>query len=223
MKVQSLAVIFAIIILPVIIILSYYIHSEIDTIAIQNSYDTKLIDATHDAMASFEINTANEDLSSVSDALRSIIEASVNVFFNSLATNLGMSNASREFVQAYIPSILYTLYDGYYIYSPTRVPEILTANGDTVVYVGDSGVIEDGTITTDTGNVIGKYKSQMPPDGSIDYEENGNPTIYDSISNKYEYKQMLYKNNDGSYSTEIHNVNDGSNQGTYFKQDYVLN
>ena len=65
MKIQSLAVIFAIIILPIVIILSYFIHAEVDTIAIQTGYDTKLIDSTHDAMAALEINTANEDLSSV--------------------------------------------------------------------------------------------------------------------------------------------------------------
>ena len=46
MKIQSLAVVFAIIILPIVIILSYYIHAEVDTIAIQTSYDTKLIDST---------------------------------------------------------------------------------------------------------------------------------------------------------------------------------
>lgn len=217
MKVQSLAVIFAIIILPVIIILSYYIHAEVDTIALQTSYDTKLIDATHDAMASFELNTANENLSSVSDALRSIIEASTNVFFNSLATNLGMSNASKDYVQPYIPAILYTLYDGYYIYSPTRVPEVLTVNGDTVVYVGDGGVDADGTITTDTGKNIGKYRWT---EGS--YSEGGNASIYSSLANGYEFGQMLYKNNDGSYSTELHSVSGGSNQGTYYKQDYVL-
>lgn len=219
MKIQSMAVIFAIIILPVIIILSYYIHAEVDTIATQTAYDTKLIDATHDAMASFEINTANEDLSSVADALRSIIEASTNVFFNSLATNLGMSNANKDFVQSYIPAILYTLYDGYYIYSPTRVPEVLVANGDTVVYVGDSGVVANGSITTDTGKIIGKYKYN----GDDYYVKDGNPNIFNSITSyPYEFGQMLFKNNDGSYSTALHNVSDGSNNGTYYKQDYVL-
>ena len=111
MKIQSLAVIFAIIVLPIIIILSYYIHGEIDTIALQIAYDTKLIDSTHDAMASFEINTANENLSSVADSLRSIIEASTNVFFNTLATNFGISNAGNSAVDSYIPAILYTLYE----------------------------------------------------------------------------------------------------------------
>ena len=110
MKIQSLAVVFAIIILPIVIILSYYIHAEVDTIAIQTSYDTKLIDSTHDAMVAFEINTANEDLSTVADSLRSIIEASTNVFFNTLATNLGISNAGNSAVDSYVPALLYTLY-----------------------------------------------------------------------------------------------------------------
>lgn len=155
MKVQSLAVIFAIIILPVIIILSYYIHGEIDTIATQTAYDTKLIDATHDAMAAFELNTANENLDSVSDALRSIIEASTNTFFNTLATNLGMSNANKSSIQSYIPAMLYTLYDGYYIYSPTRVPEIKTNDKGEVQY-DDYGQMQyknkDGTYSTDLGD-----------------------------------------------------------------------
>ena len=160
MKIQSLAVIFAIIILPIVIILSYFIHAEVDTIAIQTGYDTKLIDSTHDAMAALEINTANEDLSSVADSLRSIIEASTNVFFNTLATNLGISNAGNASVDAYVPAVLYTLYDGYYIYSPTRVPEILTADDD-VVYVGDKGVTCLGYTTYNAGGVekrVGRYK-----------------------------------------------------------------
>ena len=207
MKIQSFAVIFAIIILPVIIILSYYIHREIDTIALQNSYDTKLIDATHDAMAAFELNTANEDLSSVADELRSIIEASNNTFFNSLATNLGMSNANKSYVQSYVPAILYTLYDGYYIYSPTRVPEVLTSDNGEVIYVGDPGV-EAKTSFTENGKKIGRYS----------YNKNKNTTVsYNSLASsiKYEYGQMLYKNDDGTYSVVL-------NSHTVYKQDYIL-
>ena len=68
------------------------------------------MDATYDAMSAFEINTANEQLSSVADSMRSIILASNNVFFNSLATNFGISNASKELIQPYVPAILYTMY-----------------------------------------------------------------------------------------------------------------
>ena len=57
MKLQSLSVIFVIIIIPVTLILSAYIGSQIDTASLQQSYDTKLMDATHDAVVAFEINT----------------------------------------------------------------------------------------------------------------------------------------------------------------------
>ena len=77
-------------------------------------------------MLAFEMNTANENLSTVADSLRSIIEASNSVFFDSLASNFGMSNANKSLFQAYTPAILYTLYDGYYIYTPTKQPELLT-------------------------------------------------------------------------------------------------
>ena len=137
MKLSSYSIVFALIIIPILLVLTYYIQLQVDTITLQTEYDTKLLDATYDAMSSFEINTANEDLSSVSDALRSIIEASNNVFFNTLSTNLGMSNASRSYVEPYVPAILYALYDGYYIYAPTKVPEILTNNQGVALTVGD--------------------------------------------------------------------------------------
>ena len=140
MKLQALGVIFVIIIVPLILVLSYYLSLQIDTITNQNKYDSALLGATHDAMASFEINTANEDLSTVSDSLRTIIEASTNVFINTLATNMGISNASKSYLEPYLPALLYTLYDGYYIYSPTQVPEMLTDSKGVAVTVGDRGV-----------------------------------------------------------------------------------
>ena len=212
MKIQSLAVIFAIILLPIIVILSYYIHKEIDTIVMQTSYDTKLIDATHDAMAAFELNTANEDLSNVSDALRSIIVASKNIFFNTLATNLGISNANESYLQRHVPAMLFTLYDGYYIYSPTKTAEILVAKPTSAipgvkvterpVVAGDKGT--SGTADNVTFNV-----------GSFDGEK-------DDVNNfGNEYGRLLYRKADASgkpidsYSTRI-------NSNTYFKDDYIL-
>ena len=140
MKLQNFAIIFALIAIPLILVLTYYIQLQVDTIALQNKYDTALLNALRDAVSSFEINTANEDLSSVSDSLRTIIEASNNVFFNTLSTNLGLSNASKAYAEPYIPAILYTLYDGYYISSPTQVPEVLTDPEERAVAVGDVGV-----------------------------------------------------------------------------------
>ena len=140
MKLQGISVIFALIVLPLILVLTYYIQLQVDTIEMQNEYDRKLLDSTYGAMSAFEINTANEDLSSVSDSLRTIIDASTNVFMNTLSTNFGMSNASRSYLEPYIPAILYTLYDGYYISAPTRTPIFLVDSSGNAVTVGSPGV-----------------------------------------------------------------------------------
>ncbi len=125
MKLQGMGIIFAIVILPIAVILSYYIQMQVDTINLQTSYDAKIIDATHDAMAALELNTANENMSTVSDSLRSILEASNSIFFNTLLTDFGLSNGKNSLLEPYVPAILYTLYDGYYIYSQTNTPTVL--------------------------------------------------------------------------------------------------
>lgn len=145
MKLQGVSVIFALIVLPLILVLIYYIQLQVDTIDAQNRYDVKLLNSTYGAMSAFEINTANEDLSSVSDSLRTIIDASTNIFFNTLSTNLGMSNASKSYVEPYIPALLYTLYDGYYISAPTRTPKILTDTDGNAVTMGSVGVTVSGS------------------------------------------------------------------------------
>lgn len=137
MNLQGLTVIFAIILLPIIIVVSVYLQGQIDTIALQTKYDNMLLDSTHDAVIALENNIANEDLSTVSDSLRSMIEASTNVFMNNIATNLGLSNAGESYIRPYIPALLYTLYDGFYIYSPTSVPEIYTNSDGVALRVGD--------------------------------------------------------------------------------------
>ncbi len=145
MKLQGVSVIFALIVLPLILVLTYYIQLQVNTIDKQSQYDVKLLNSTYGAMSAFEINTANEDLSSVSDSLRTIIDASTNIFMNTLSTNLGMSNASKSYVEPYIPALLYTLYDGYYISAPTRTPKILTDTDGNAVSVGDVGVTISGS------------------------------------------------------------------------------
>lgn len=159
MKLQGMSIIFALVIVPIILVVSYYIQLQVDTINLQSAYSQKLLDATHDAMATFEINTANEDLSTVSDSLRTIIEASYNVFINNLSTNLGMSNANKSYVEPYIPSVLYTLYDGYYICAPTKVPTVLIDSDGNAISVGDKGVSgspDNYTYNEASDNLLGK-------------------------------------------------------------------
>ena len=198
MKLQSFCIVFALIIIPILLVLTYYIQLQVDTVTLQTEYDTKLLDATYDAMSSFEINTANEDLSSVSDALRTIIEASNNVFFNTLSTNLGMSNASKSYVEPYVPSILYALYDGYYIYAPTKVPEILTNDKGVALAVGD--------YQNSSNPDEEKYKVVFKEDGYYklikDPPTDDVPMVYnDDIGT--DYGQILYTAKDDSGKTKM--------------------
>lgn len=118
MKIQSLAVIFVIIIMPISLVLSQYMQSQIKTLNLQTSYDSKLDNATYDAVKTFQLNTVNSGSSDISNSKIRDIEASVNSFFNSVASNLNLGESSVETIREYVPAIVYTLYDGFYIYSP---------------------------------------------------------------------------------------------------------
>ena len=117
MNLQTIAVIFAIIVIPISLVLSAYIGTHIDTLVYQSQYDTKLAEATYDAVKAFQINTVNNQYSTISDSKIRDIEASVNVFFDSLGNNLGWGSYNENQVKEHIPALVYTLYDGYYIYS----------------------------------------------------------------------------------------------------------
>lgn len=117
MKLQSLAVIFVIIILPISLILGVYVNNQIETLRYQNSYDTKLNNATYDALKTFQLNTINNSASDIPDSKIRDIEASVNSFFNSIASNFNMDGYNRDILKEYVPALVYTMYDGYYIYS----------------------------------------------------------------------------------------------------------
>ena len=84
MKLEYLAIIFVIIIVPIAFTLSAYTGTQIDTIALQTSYDSKLNDATYDAVRAFQINTINNEYSTISDSKIRDIEASINTFYNAL-------------------------------------------------------------------------------------------------------------------------------------------
>ena len=216
MKVDGLGVVLAIILLPIILVVTYYVQMQVDTIATENAYNTKLLDATYDAMSAFEINTANEDLSSNADSMRSIILASNNVFFNTLATNFGVSNANKETLRPYIPAILYTMYDGYYIYSPTVTPKVAEKkeevpddeNGDT--FTTTSGFISFGEEYNGKkydGEEVSVDESEQAVYGDVIYEqENGDYTVnrdhakkdkdyilksYVQYSGRYEYPDKV--------------------------------
>ena len=120
MKIQSLAVIFIILILPISLLLASYTQNRVETLQTQASYDSKLNDATYDALKAYQLNSLNSDTSDYTNSKMRDIKASVNTFFNSMSTNFATLGYTKETLQTYIPALVYTMYDGYYIYSPYK-------------------------------------------------------------------------------------------------------
>ena len=117
MKLQHLAVIFVIIIVPISLVLSAYIGNQINTIQSQTQYNTRLMNATYDSIKAFKINTTNNKYSTLGASKARDIEASVSTFYRTLATGMGTIGYSSQELQTYTPALVYTLYDGYYIYT----------------------------------------------------------------------------------------------------------
>ena len=118
MKIQNLAVIFIIIMLPISMVLTVYVQNQVQTLELQISYDTKLTNATYDALKAFQLNTVNSSTSDLANSKLRDIEASVNTFFNSISSNFNMAGYNQDILKEYVPALVYTMYDGYYIYSP---------------------------------------------------------------------------------------------------------
>ncbi len=117
MRIQDLAIIFVIIILPISIVLGAYTQMQISTISLQTEYDMKLTAATSDAIKAFQINTANSTTSDIANSKIRDIEASVSTFKTSIKSVFGMNGYSEDEMNEYIPALVYTMYDGFYIYS----------------------------------------------------------------------------------------------------------
>ena len=117
MKLQNLSILFIILIIPIALVMGLYIRGQGDTIILQNQYNKALDGSTYDAVSAYKINTMNNELVDNADSIREDIKAATNVFMTSMASNLNMS---KDAVKAYVPAMLYTLYDGYYIYSAVK-------------------------------------------------------------------------------------------------------
>lgn len=129
MKIQHLAIIFIIIIVPISFAMSEYIQTQIDTIKLQTEYKEALNSATSSALKAFQINSINNKYSNISDSKIRDIEASINTFYNSLTTSMTQYVSSKSELSVFVPAIVFNLYDGYYIYSSYN--NVYTApNGD---------------------------------------------------------------------------------------------
>lgn len=155
MKLQNMTVIFIIIMIPIIIVTSYYIGLQIKTITMQKDYTVKLQTAAKDSIQALEINTVewNSASSNLADSKRRDVLASINTFTTSLANNMGIGGAGRGRIQTYIPAIVYTMYDGYYIYSASLMQD------------------QDTTEKDENGNDVDYGRTQFDENNKIKYKE----------------------------------------------------
>lgn len=118
MKIQSLAIMFIILILPISLVLSSYTQNRVETLSLQTQYDSRLKSATYDALKAYQLNSFNSDSGSLVNSKIRDIKASSNAFFTALASNFSTVGYTKETLQNYVPALVYTMYDGYYMYSP---------------------------------------------------------------------------------------------------------
>ena len=142
MKIQSLAIMFIIIVLPISIVMQTYIQNRVETLSMQSQYDSKLTGATYDALKAYQINSFNSDTSYLANSKMRDIEAGVNTFFNSLSTNFATLGYNQKSLQGYVPAVVFTMYDGYYIYSPYTN----TWDDETIKKQGSGNSFNDGDV-----------------------------------------------------------------------------
>lgn len=197
MKLQNMTVIFIIIMIPIILVVSYYIGLQINTITMQKNYTVKLQTAAKDSIQALEINTVewNSASSNLADSKRRDVLASINTFTTSLANNMGIGGAGKGRIQTYIPAIVYTMYDGYYIYSASLMKDQDTDKD------GLTQFNADGTIKS---NETSSYQYILKPyspysaryasaNGSIDvtvnYTLDNYIRVYGTVNGEYQAKE----------------------------------
>lgn len=199
MKIQNLAVIFIVIILPISLVLTSYTHSQMRTLDLQISYDSKLNNATYDALKAFQLNTINNTASDLANSKLQDIEASVNTFFNSISSNFNMAGYNQDALKHYVPALVYTMYDGYYIYSPytNTLTDNETKNMN-ATYKNEEKIYGLKPYI----HYSCRYKKDSNIDVVITYSLDNYITIQGMVNGNYEYRYgYLLDNIEGSYTT----------------------
>lgn len=119
MKIHYLAVIFIIIIMPMVIVFSEYMNNQITIINTEVAYDTRLRNSTYDAIKAFQLNTINSTLYTPESRVKNM-EGCIDTFYNSLISAFKYDGNKSSIMKQYVPAIVLTMYDGYYVYSPYR-------------------------------------------------------------------------------------------------------
>ena len=232
MKLQNMTVIFIIIMIPIILVVSYYIGLQINTITMQKNYTVKLQTAAKDSIQALEINTVewNSASSNLADSKRRDVLASINTFTTSLANNMGIGGAGKGRIQTYIPAIVYTMYDGYYIYSASLMKDQDTDKDGLTQF-------EKYTSGKDTGNI--KYNTEGTPsyqyilkpyspysaryanenenvDVTVNYTLDNYIRVYGTVGGKYQTKEGYLVVCDNNAGVRV-NKNGGSISGITYR------
>lgn len=152
MKIQNLALIFIVIMLPILLILGYYLKLQEDTLELQSTYDAKLSASVKEGIRAYEVNTVNWRESN--EERRRNVSASMNTFLSSLANNMGISGTAREYMSNYVPAVAMTMYDGYYIYAPAYVAETIENNQGVQLYFDGTNLTTSPTRTISDGIIM---------------------------------------------------------------------
>ena len=206
MKYQYLAVVFVIIMLPISLVFSAYLGAQLQTLDLQLSYDTKLDNTTYDAIKAFQLNTVNSGTSDFLNSKIRDIEAAANSFFTSLATNFNMSGYNSEILQEYVPALVFTLYDGFYIYSPFEN----TLDADTISRLPANATYTNGEEVTGLKPYI--YYSCRYVRGQIDVTITYSLDNYITIQGTDQNGKAI---NDAGYLIDDVTYNESSGQVTY--------
>ncbi|MGN1270380.1 MAG: hypothetical protein ACI4UX_00010, partial [Clostridia bacterium] len=224
MKLQNMTVIFIIIMIPIIVVVSYYIGLQINTITMQKDYTVKLQTAAKDSIQALEINTVewNSASSNLADSKRRDVLAAIKTFTTSLANSMGIGGAGKGRIQTYIPAIAYTMYDGYYIYSASLMQNQDTNSEGLTQFETDS---EGKT----TGNILYKddssYQYILKPyspysaryvkdniDITVNYTLDNYIRVYGTVNGEYQAKEGYL------VVCATSNSGDDANVGVYINQ-----
>lgn len=214
MKLQNMTVIFIIIMIPIILVVSYYIGLQINTITMQKNYTVKLQTAAKDSIQALEINTVewNSVSSNLADSKRRDVLAAINTFTTSLANGMGIGGAGKGRIQTYIPAIVYTMYDGYYIYSASFMKDQDTDKD------GLTQFNADGTIKSNEKSYQYILKPYSPysaryanenVDVTVNYTLDNYIRVYGTVDGEYQTKEGYLVVCDSNSNEGVNNVKNG--------------
>ena len=200
MKLQNLIIIFLAIAIPVIIILSVYVELQVETATLRAKYNKYLDNAAHDTVVAFQLNTINDEYASVADTKIKDIEGALNVFSSRLATSFGSTGAAKSYMMTYVPALLFTLYDGYYIYTPTK-----SWDSDTFKHELKSYVYYSRQYTNETGSRV----------LTINYSLDNYVAVYYKGDNFYESKAGYLEIKPSNYREFLSGLSDDKSRKYY--------